>query len=248
MSKARGHPPSPADSRTGAAARRAAAGRAVARFGVRRAGHVDRIGLDPILGLVPGLGDLVSPLFTIGILWQARELGIPRVVQLRMIFNVAIDTLVGVVPVARRPVRLRVEGQRHEHGAARAPRLRGARRLPRRLAVRRGRWSLLLVLIAVAAVRPARLADRRPLRSALLMPRVFLLSPANCGGIRAQDGHVGRRAVRAGAAAARRRRRAARRRLQLRQRPVLPRQARLRAPVRAAARSRPIRSPPAACS
>jgi hypothetical protein len=58
-----------------------------------------RVGLDPILGLFPGLGDLVSPLFTMGILWQARELGIPRVVQLRMIFNVAIDTLFGLVPV-----------------------------------------------------------------------------------------------------------------------------------------------------
>jgi hypothetical protein len=58
-----------------------------------------RVGLDPILGLVPGLGDLVSPLFTIGILWQARELALPRVVQLRMIANVAIDSLVGAVPV-----------------------------------------------------------------------------------------------------------------------------------------------------
>src|SRR5688500_16320324 len=59
-----------------------------------------RFGLDPILGLIPGLGDLVSPLFTIGILWQARDLSIPKVVQLRMIFNVAIDTLVGLVQVA----------------------------------------------------------------------------------------------------------------------------------------------------
>ena len=59
-----------------------------------------RFGLDPILGLIPGLGDFVSPLFTIGILWQARDLGIPKIVQLRMIFNVAIDTLVGIVPVA----------------------------------------------------------------------------------------------------------------------------------------------------
>jgi hypothetical protein len=58
-----------------------------------------RFGLDPILGLVPGLGDLVSPLFTIGILWQARELALPRIVQLRMIFNVAIDSLVGAVPL-----------------------------------------------------------------------------------------------------------------------------------------------------
>lgn len=58
-----------------------------------------RIGLDPILGLVPLLGDLVSPLFTIGLIWQARELDVPKVVQLRMILNVAIDTLVGMVPL-----------------------------------------------------------------------------------------------------------------------------------------------------
>jgi hypothetical protein len=58
-----------------------------------------RIGLDPILGIVPVLGDLVSPLFTIGLLWQARELGVPKVVQMRMIFNAAIDSLFGVVPV-----------------------------------------------------------------------------------------------------------------------------------------------------
>ena len=59
-----------------------------------------RFGLDPILGLFPFLGDLVSPIFTIGVIWQARDLGIPRVVQLRMIFNVAIDTLLGMVPLA----------------------------------------------------------------------------------------------------------------------------------------------------
>src|SRR5919106_417335 len=58
-----------------------------------------RIGLDPIVGLIPGFGDLISPLFTVGILWQARDLGIPKIVQLRMIFNVAIDTVFGLVPV-----------------------------------------------------------------------------------------------------------------------------------------------------
>ena len=58
-----------------------------------------RVGLDPFLGLLPGIGDLVSPLFAIGILWQAHDLGIPRVVQLRMIFNVAIDSLLGALPL-----------------------------------------------------------------------------------------------------------------------------------------------------
>ena len=59
-----------------------------------------RIGLDPIVGLMPLVGDLFSPLFTIALLWQARDLALPRVVQLRMLFNVAIDTLVGMVPIA----------------------------------------------------------------------------------------------------------------------------------------------------
>jgi hypothetical protein len=63
-------------------------------------GTTFRFGLDPILGLIPGLGDLVSPLFTLGIIWQARDLGISRVVLMRMIFNAAIDTLIGVIPIA----------------------------------------------------------------------------------------------------------------------------------------------------
>ena len=58
-----------------------------------------RFGLDPILGLIPGVGDLVSPLFALGILFQARDLRVPRVVQLRMIVNVAIDVLTGIVPL-----------------------------------------------------------------------------------------------------------------------------------------------------
>lgn len=58
-----------------------------------------RFGLDPILGLIPGFGDLVSPLFTLGIIWQARDLGIPRVVQMRMLLNVAVDAITGLVPL-----------------------------------------------------------------------------------------------------------------------------------------------------
>jgi hypothetical protein len=59
-----------------------------------------RLGLDPLLGLIPGLGDLASPLFTVVLLWQSRDLGVPRIVRLRMIFNVAIDALVGLMPIA----------------------------------------------------------------------------------------------------------------------------------------------------
>ena len=63
-------------------------------------GTTYRIGLDPIVGLVPGIGDLISPLFTIALLWQSRDLDLPRIVRLRMLFNVAIDTVLGIVPIA----------------------------------------------------------------------------------------------------------------------------------------------------
>jgi hypothetical protein len=59
-----------------------------------------RIGLDPIIGLIPMVGDLATPIFTIGLLWHACDLGIPKVVQLRMIFNAGIDALTGAIPVA----------------------------------------------------------------------------------------------------------------------------------------------------
>lgn len=59
-----------------------------------------RVGLDPLLGLIPWLGDAVSPLFALAILWQARDLAVPRVVQLRMVINVAVDALIGLVPLA----------------------------------------------------------------------------------------------------------------------------------------------------
>lgn len=59
-----------------------------------------RVGLDPLVGLVPAVGDLVTPLFTIAVLWQSREMGVPRVVQVRMLLNAALDALLGVVPLA----------------------------------------------------------------------------------------------------------------------------------------------------
>ncbi len=63
-------------------------------------GTTRRVGLDPLLGLIPWLGDAVSPLFAVAILWQARDLAVPRVVLLRMVINVAVDALVGLVPLA----------------------------------------------------------------------------------------------------------------------------------------------------
>ena len=62
-------------------------------------GTQQRIGLDPILGLVPGVGDVLPSLFTVAVLWQAHQLGLPRLVLARMVMNTALDTLVGLVPL-----------------------------------------------------------------------------------------------------------------------------------------------------
>lgn len=58
-----------------------------------------RIGLDALIGLVPGIGDTVSALISSYIIWEARQLGLPRWKIARMIGNVAVDGLVGAVPL-----------------------------------------------------------------------------------------------------------------------------------------------------
>jgi hypothetical protein len=58
-----------------------------------------RFGFDALVGLVPGLGDAVSAVFSAYIILQASRLGAPRSVVTRMIANVALDTLVGWVPI-----------------------------------------------------------------------------------------------------------------------------------------------------
>ena len=58
-----------------------------------------RVGLDPLLGLVPGLGDVFSSLISTVIIVQAHRAGVSRGTVLRMMVNVGIDTAVGAVPV-----------------------------------------------------------------------------------------------------------------------------------------------------
>ena len=57
-----------------------------------------RFGLDPLLGLLPGLGDLLTTLVSLYILGAARRYGVPRVTLLRMASNIAIDAALGSVP------------------------------------------------------------------------------------------------------------------------------------------------------
>ncbi|MEO6387927.1 MAG: DUF4112 domain-containing protein [Croceibacterium sp.] len=58
------------------------------------------IGLDAIVGLVPVVGDLVTAAMGAYIVWEARNLGLPKWKLWRMAGNVAFDCAVGAIPVA----------------------------------------------------------------------------------------------------------------------------------------------------
>lgn len=58
-----------------------------------------KVGLDSIAGLVPVFGDVVTAAMGMWLVWEARNLGMPKWKLLRMTGNVAVDTAVGAIPV-----------------------------------------------------------------------------------------------------------------------------------------------------
>ena len=57
-----------------------------------------RFGLDPLIGLLPGLGDTASAIVSALALVQAARRGIPRILLARMAMNILINELVGIIP------------------------------------------------------------------------------------------------------------------------------------------------------
>jgi hypothetical protein len=58
-----------------------------------------RFGLDPLIGLIPGIGDWITGAVSFLILLVGWRRGLPRVALARMVANIGIDSLVGTVPV-----------------------------------------------------------------------------------------------------------------------------------------------------
>ena len=67
--------------------------------GIAVPGTSVRVGLDPLLGLVPGLGDAVGALLSAWLLVEAIRLGAPRATLARIGSNIALDALIGAVPL-----------------------------------------------------------------------------------------------------------------------------------------------------
>jgi uncharacterized membrane protein len=58
-----------------------------------------RVGIDAIIGLVPGIGDVVTTLLSTYVIWEARNLGVSRWALGRMLANLAIHASVGSIPI-----------------------------------------------------------------------------------------------------------------------------------------------------
>jgi len=58
-----------------------------------------RVGLDPILGLIPGIGDALANIAGSAILLIAAQLNVPKIVLIRMGLNVVVNALIGAIPI-----------------------------------------------------------------------------------------------------------------------------------------------------
>ena len=66
---------------------------------VRIPGTNISFGLDAVLGLVPGGGDVAGAVFSAWLLMLGAKMGVPRHILARMVANIAIDTVGGSIPI-----------------------------------------------------------------------------------------------------------------------------------------------------
>jgi len=96
-------PPAPSETRAGSVVRadveRARLAARLLDNLVRVPGTDVRVGLDPVLGLVPGLGDALGAALSAYIVLLGARNGAPRSVLLRMLANLAADSVLGAVPL-----------------------------------------------------------------------------------------------------------------------------------------------------
>ncbi len=59
-----------------------------------------RVGFDALIGLIPGIGDIIGSLLSTWIIAGALRHRVPTPIIVRMVFNIAVDLIFGAVPVA----------------------------------------------------------------------------------------------------------------------------------------------------
>ena len=66
---------------------------------IRIPGIQKRLGLNPILDLVPGFGDIAAALISVSVLVYGIRKGVPKILLGRMALNVLINEIVGIIPI-----------------------------------------------------------------------------------------------------------------------------------------------------
>ena len=66
---------------------------------IRIPGVKKRLGLNPILDLIPGFGDIAAALISVSVLVYGIRRGIPKILLGRMALNVLINEIVGIIPI-----------------------------------------------------------------------------------------------------------------------------------------------------
>lgn len=62
-------------------------------------GTSQKVGIDPVIGLIPGVGDIVAALVGGWVIAEAARFGVPRIVLARMVVNLLVDLAIGLVPI-----------------------------------------------------------------------------------------------------------------------------------------------------
>ena len=58
-----------------------------------------KIGIDPIIGLIPGGGDLIGGVISLYIMHSGIKMGVPRETIIRMFANVTLEFVIGCIPI-----------------------------------------------------------------------------------------------------------------------------------------------------
>jgi hypothetical protein len=112
---------------------------------IRIPGTSIRFGLDGIVGLIPGIGDVLGGIASCVIIFGAWMRGVPYVVLTRMVANVVIEVIVGTIPLLGDAFDIAWRANRRNYAL-----LTGSLYEPRKHTIHS--WVFLIILFAVMAV------------------------------------------------------------------------------------------------
>ncbi|MES2657976.1 MAG: DUF4112 domain-containing protein [Verrucomicrobiota bacterium] len=120
---------------------------------IRIPGTNIRFGLDPILGLFPGLGDMVASLVGVAIMGEASRRGVSRVALVTMALNILANAAVGSIPIVGDLFSVWFKSNRRNHDLLQKALSTGISPAEREKAVRNAsRFAMLLMAGVIVGV------------------------------------------------------------------------------------------------